>query len=38
LIDEFQDTSYKQFEIIKAIVGANNNIFAVGDPNQTIYT
>lgn len=38
LIDEFQDTSYKQFEIIKAIVGVNNNIFAVGDPNQTIYT
>lgn len=39
LIDEFQDTNLKQFEIIKWIVNPeHNNVFAVGDPNQTIYT
>jgi len=38
LIDEFQDTNMKQFDIIKYIVGNHNNVFAVGDPNQTIYT
>lgn len=38
LIDEFQDTNLKQFEIIKCLVGPHNNVFAVGDPNQTIYT
>ncbi|XQP55014.1 MAG: ATP-dependent helicase [Mycoplasmoidaceae bacterium] len=38
LVDEFQDTNLKQFEIIKFLVGGQNNVFAVGDPNQTIYT
>ncbi len=38
LIDEFQDTNLKQFEIIKFLANEQNNVFAVGDPNQTIYT
>lgn len=38
LVDEFQDTNLKQFEIIKFLVTEQNNVFAVGDPNQTIYT
>lgn len=38
LIDEFQDTNLKQFEIIKCLANDQNNVFAVGDPNQTIYT
>ncbi|GCE63029.1 ATP-dependent DNA helicase PcrA [Candidatus Mycoplasma haematohominis] len=38
LIDEFQDTSTIQMEIIKKIVDkSNGNIFCVGDPDQSIY-
>ncbi|WP_426461563.1 ATP-dependent helicase [Mycoplasma hafezii] len=37
LIDEFQDTSIKQYEIIKAIAGKDTHITIVGDPDQTIY-
>ena len=38
LIDEFQDTSWIQFEIIQKIVdGAWKNIFCVGDKKQAIY-
>lgn len=39
LVDEFQDTSYKQFMIIQYLTNpTTNNIFVVGDQNQTIYT
>lgn len=39
LVDEFQDTNYKQFLIIKWLTNEKtNNIFVVGDPHQTIYT
>lgn len=38
MIDEFQDTNKKQLDIIKWIVGDHHNVFAVGDPNQTIFT
>ncbi|MBQ4208855.1 UvrD-helicase domain-containing protein [bacterium] len=39
MVDEFQDTDYKQFMIIKYLTNPNhNNIFVVGDQNQTIYT
>lgn len=37
LIDEFQDTSKIQYEIINSIA-INNNITIVGDPDQTIYS
>lgn len=38
LVDEFQDTNDIQFDLVKLLVGANNNLFVVGDPDQTIYT
>lgn len=38
LVDEAQDLSFAQYEIIKAICGSeSNNIMMVGDPNQAIH-
>ncbi|MCF0125141.1 MAG: UvrD-helicase domain-containing protein [Clostridia bacterium] len=37
MVDEFQDTDKLQFSILEKLVGKNTNIFAVGDPDQTIY-
>lgn len=37
LIDEFQDTNYAQFELIKLIADGNRNITVVGDDDQMIY-
>ncbi|WP_225696026.1 ATP-dependent helicase [Candidatus Phytoplasma sp. AldY-WA1] len=37
LIDEFQDIDLIQYQIIK-MIGQNNFIFVVGDPNQNIYS
>ena len=37
LVDEFQDTSLIQFEIIE-MMSLHQNITIVGDPDQTIYT
>jgi DNA helicase-2/ATP-dependent DNA helicase PcrA len=36
LIDEFQDTSELQWQLIKLILG-NDNILVIGDPKQSIY-
>lgn len=38
LVDEFQDTNDEQYELIKLLSKEHNNIFAVGDPDQMIYT
>ncbi|MDR0739880.1 MAG: UvrD-helicase domain-containing protein [Mycoplasmataceae bacterium] len=39
LVDEFQDTNYLQFQLLNLLINPNKlNIFAVGDPDQTIYT
>ncbi len=38
LVDEFQDVDHIQFQIIKSLVGENNALYVVGDPDQTIYT
>ena len=38
LVDEFQDTNDIQFDLIKLLVGQDNSLFVVGDPDQTIYT
>lgn len=37
LIDEFQDTNKIQYRLIKLIAQPLNNIFAVGDDDQSIY-
>jgi DNA helicase-2/ATP-dependent DNA helicase PcrA len=37
LVDEFQDTNYLQFDIVKLLAGEEQNIMVVGDPNQSIY-
>ncbi len=37
LIDEFQDISKTQYEIIKILALPENNIFIVGDDDQSIY-
>ncbi|WP_029905662.1 ATP-dependent helicase [Mycoplasmopsis opalescens] len=37
LIDEFQDTSATQYEIVKALSKSGAQITIVGDPDQTIY-
>lgn len=37
-IDEYQDIDQKQYELIKLLSKYNNNICAIGDPNQAIYS
>ena len=37
LVDEYQDTNRAQYELMKALAGRHRNIFAVGDPDQSIY-
>jgi ATP-dependent helicase/nuclease subunit A len=42
LVDEFQDTSYQQFELLQALTagwerGDGRTLFVVGDPMQSIY-
>ncbi len=38
LIDEYQDTNQAQYLIAKQLVAKTHNIFAVGDPDQSIYS
>jgi len=38
LIDEYQDTNHAQYEFVKLLAGPNQNLFAVGDPDQSIYS
>ncbi len=37
LIDEFQDVNRTQYETVKLVTGPEQNIFAVGDDDQSIY-
>ncbi|MDQ3103165.1 MAG: UvrD-helicase domain-containing protein, partial [Actinomycetota bacterium] len=37
LVDEFQDTSPIQVELVRAIAGPGTRLFAVGDEHQSIY-
>lgn len=38
LIDEYQDTNLAQYNLAKILVDEHKNIFAVGDPDQSIYS
>ena len=37
LVDEFQDTNYSQFQLVKLLAGPDGNITVVGDDDQSIY-
>jgi DNA helicase II / ATP-dependent DNA helicase PcrA len=37
LVDEFQDTNLAQYALLKKLSSYHNNIFAVGDADQSIY-
>ncbi|MBN2471765.1 MAG: UvrD-helicase domain-containing protein, partial [Anaerolineae bacterium] len=37
LVDEFQDTNFAQYKLVQALALPQQNIFAVGDPDQSIY-
>ena len=38
IIDEFQDTNDFQLDMVDGMIGENTHVFAVGDPNQIIYS
>jgi DNA helicase-2/ATP-dependent DNA helicase PcrA len=38
LIDEYQDTNAAQYTMTKLLVQKRNNLFVVGDPDQSIYS
>ncbi len=37
LVDEFQDTNTAQYVLLKLLTATKRNIYAVGDPDQSIY-
>lgn len=37
-VDEFQDVDEVQYGIVQSLVGKDNEIYVVGDPDQTIYS
>jgi DNA helicase-2/ATP-dependent DNA helicase PcrA len=37
LVDEYQDTNHAQFRLVHALASTHNNLFVVGDDDQSIY-
>ncbi len=37
LIDEFQDTNLAQYRLVRLLSGKHRNLYAVGDPDQSVY-
>ena len=37
-VDEFQDIDKEQYTLIKQLASVHDNVYVVGDPDQTIYT
>ena len=37
LVDEYQDTNHAQYRLLQLLAGKHKNVFAVGDPDQSIY-
>ena len=37
LVDEFQDINQVQYDVIKMLAGPENNLFVVGDDDQSVY-
>ena len=38
LVDEYQDTNHAQYRFLRVLSAAHDNVFAVGDPDQSIYS
>jgi DNA helicase II / ATP-dependent DNA helicase PcrA len=37
LVDEYQDTNHAQYRLLRLLAQQHGNVFAVGDPDQSIY-
>ncbi len=37
LVDEYQDTNHAQYRLLRLLTEKHTNVFAVGDPDQSIY-
>ncbi|MBD0317191.1 MAG: UvrD-helicase domain-containing protein [Thermoleophilia bacterium] len=37
LVDEYQDTNHSQYRLLQLLAWKHRNVFAVGDPDQSIY-
>ncbi len=37
LVDEYQDTNHSQYRLLQLLAAEHGNVFAVGDPDQSIY-